>query len=117
MNSFRTHIKGHNQKYNTEDYGIFHQEIGLQIPQIRLRLKTFEALWLQLFMTAQLQTTTALKRGLRKSMRSISLTTVQNLIGSMPTRCLEVPLSSRYCAIFGCCNITEYLNVAQQLSV
>jgi len=42
-------------KYNIEDYGIFHQEIGLQIPQTCLRLITFEALWLQLFMTAQLQ--------------------------------------------------------------
>ena len=73
-------------KYNIEDYSIFHQEIGLQIRQICLRLKTFEALWLQLFTTAQLQTTTALKRGLRKSTRSISLTTAQNLIGSMPTQ-------------------------------
>jgi len=25
-----------------------------------------------------------------------------------PTHCLEVTLSSHYCAIFGCCNTTEY---------
>jgi len=27
-----------------------------------------------------------------------------------PTHCPEVALSSRYCAIFGCCNINEYYN-------
>ena len=27
-----------------------------------------------------------------------------------PTHCLEVMLSSCYCAIFGCCNIIEYYN-------
>jgi len=76
------------------------------------------------------QTLTALERHLQKSWRSISLTTLQNLIGSMPdilkavirdrgdtvrtsiepTHCLEVTLSSRYYAIFRCCNTTEYYN-------
>jgi len=72
------------------------------------------------------QTLTALERRLQKSWRSISFTTLQILIGSMPDRlkavmrkkwdtvpltfvhCLEVTLSSHYCAIFGCCNSTEY---------
>jgi len=72
----------------------------------------------------------ALERHLRKSWRSNALTTVQNFIGSMPERlkavirnketlfqtniepihCLEVTLSSCYCAIFGCCNIIEHYN-------
>jgi len=64
--------------------------------------------------------------------RSIYLTITQNLIGSTSdrlkwrqssetkvtlfrtntehTHCLEVMLLSRYCAIFGCCNTTEYCN-------
>jgi len=72
------------------------------------------------------QTLTALERRLQKSWRSISFTTLQILIGSMPDRlkavirkkwdtvlltfvhCLEVTLSSHYCAILGCCNSTEY---------
>jgi len=83
------------------------------------------------------QTQTALERHLQKSWRSVSLTTLQNLIGSMPgilkavirnkgdtvltniepTHCLEVTLSSRYYAIFGVATLLSIIIVAEQLSV
>ena len=46
-------------------------------------------------LTAQPQTMTALERRLRKPWRSLSLTTVQNLIGSMPDRLKAVIRNKR----------------------
>ena len=101
----------------------FHQKIGLQIRQICLQLKTFGA-WLQLFMPAQS----------RKHWRHSNVV-FGNLVNQFlwllcklsSVRCLtdfrqssetketllravlkECCLLSRYCAIFGRCNITEY---------
>ena len=71
-----------NSKYQT---CTSHREIGLQIRQICLRLKTFGALWLQLFMPAQSHRHWRHSNVVfKKSRRSICFTTLQNLIGLMP---------------------------------
>jgi len=96
------------------------------------------------YASPELKTLTALKRRLRKSWRSISLTTVQNLISSLPARlkavirnkrdtsetnetpfctniCMLAVLKercvlSRYCAIFGVTTLLSIMIVADQLS-
>jgi len=79
------------------------------------------------YVSPEMQTPTALEHCLRKSWRSISLMTVQNLISSMPDRLKIVIINRRHCSVltfasclevtlfvvvllynFGCCNITEY---------
>ena len=66
------------------------------------------------------------KARIRKSWRSVSSNTLQNLISSMPDRlcniteltlCLEVTLSSRYCTILGVATLLSIIIVAEQLSV
>jgi len=107
----------------------FHWDTGLQIHQICFRLKTFGALWLQLFMLAHS----------RRHQRHLSVVfgnlgdqflwspckissircltdwrlsseTKETLFhtNTEPMHCLEVTLSLCYCAIFGRCNIIEY---------
>jgi len=106
---------------------IFHWDTGSQIHQICLRLKTFGRrimVTAAVYFSLEPQPLTAFERRLQKSWRSISFTTVQNLIGSKPDRLkqrrhcytniehthwLEVTQSSHYCAIFWCCNTTQFV--------
>ena len=112
----------------------FYREIGLQICQLCLQLKTFGALWLQLFMPAhshrQWWHPNVVFGNLGEQFLSLlfkissvrclthwrqSSETKETLfcINIKPMHCLQVTLLSHYCAIFGCCNVTEYCNCCQ----
>jgi len=126
-----THQRPQSFGWNTTLDITFHLEISLQVCQTCLRLKTFAASWLQLFMPAHsrkhwrqskivfenlggqflwLLCKISSVRCLTDWMQSLETKETLFCASSKPTHCLEVTMSLRYCAIFGCCNITDYYN-------
>jgi len=83
-----THIKGHSQLVEIQHWTLHSTK------RLTSKFARFVSDWKRLelygcrtvYASPQPQTLTALKHRLRESWRSISLSTVQNLIGSIPDR-------------------------------